>query len=84
MRERDVPPPAQSAEVKAIVLFCEMHGRLKWSTLQHLNPLTKTLIEMQQIFYVHGSVKNCECDRVVISFLCHLSPVSFSFINILW
>ena len=61
MRERDVPPPAQSEEAKTILLFCEMHGRLKRSTFQHYNPSTKTLKEMQQKIYVHGSVKNCEC-----------------------
>ena len=35
VRERDVPPPAQSAEAKTILPLCEMHGRLKRSTLQH-------------------------------------------------
>ena len=78
-----MPPLAQIVEAKTIFLFCEMHGRLKRSTLQHKKPSTKTLLEMQQKFYVHGSVKNCECDKSY-RILFHLSPVSLSFINILW
>ena len=35
VRERDVPPPAQSTEAKTIHLFCEMHGRQKGIHLQH-------------------------------------------------
>ena len=35
VQEGDVPPPVQSAEAKTILLFCEMHRRLKRTTLKH-------------------------------------------------
>ena len=36
-----VPPPAQSAEAKTILLFCKMQGKTKKEYITALEPLNK-------------------------------------------